>query len=307
MDLKHLRHLVDLAETGSFSRTAERLNLTQSALSRSIQTLESSLNVQLIDRASKRNELTSLGVMVVERARRVLYEASEITADLSRLTTFGLGTLSLGLDPAPSALLLAPFLGFMASRYPKVRVMTRRESPSMHLDALRRHELDALLIDPRNLPPSDDLRVEFATHLRSNFIVRAGHPLAGPKPVRFAELANYPVTSSPFSDESGRTLVERFGSAANPAQFITVESDDWTAMLEAVRGSDLIQLGAIAIARPLLDAGEVVELKTNPAMQTSVKMALVTIAGRTELPTMSLLRAFVETRLREEAQRDADY
>jgi hypothetical protein len=58
VNLRQLAHLTALAEEGSFSRAAERLHLTQSALSRSVQTLEDELGARLIDRAGKRSTLT---------------------------------------------------------------------------------------------------------------------------------------------------------------------------------------------------------------------------------------------------------
>ena len=77
MNLKHLAHWLALAETGSFSRAAEKLHITQSALSRSIQVLEEELGGPLVDRIGKKNELTPLGQSVLERARPILLPAPE--------------------------------------------------------------------------------------------------------------------------------------------------------------------------------------------------------------------------------------
>jgi hypothetical protein len=71
MNIKHLEHLLALADTGSFSRAAEKLFITQSALSRSIQSLEDDLGGKVLDRIGKRNELTPLGRDVVTRARHI--------------------------------------------------------------------------------------------------------------------------------------------------------------------------------------------------------------------------------------------
>lgn len=82
MNLKHLAHWLALAETGSFSRAAEKLHITQSALSRSIQVLEEELGGPLVDRIGKKNELTPLGQSVLERARRIVHEAQELRQGL---------------------------------------------------------------------------------------------------------------------------------------------------------------------------------------------------------------------------------
>lgn len=78
MNLRNLEHWLALAEAGSFSRAAEKLHITQSALSRSIQALEEELGGALVDRIGKRNELTPLGRSVLERARRIVHEAGEL-------------------------------------------------------------------------------------------------------------------------------------------------------------------------------------------------------------------------------------
>jgi DNA-binding transcriptional LysR family regulator len=184
-----------------------------------------------------------------------------------------------------------------------LHLTVKREGPESHLNALRSRELDALVIDPRNLPPSDEFKVELVTNFRSGFIVRRDHPLAGAESLDFAALLDYPMTSSPFSDEAARSMVMQFGHSANPAQFITMTCDDWKSMLNAVRVTDAINLGAIAIARELIAAGELVELNVTPRLQTTVRMALVTMAGRVELPAMKVLRAFVEETLQTENAR----
>ena len=71
MNLRQMEHLLALADSGSFSRAAESSHLTQSALSRSIQSLEEELGGALFDRIGKRNALTPLGHLAVQRARRV--------------------------------------------------------------------------------------------------------------------------------------------------------------------------------------------------------------------------------------------
>lgn len=78
MNLRHLEHLLAVADTGSFSRAAERLFITQSALSRSIQGLESELGGPVLDRLGKRNTLTPLGLEVVARARPILRDLDQL-------------------------------------------------------------------------------------------------------------------------------------------------------------------------------------------------------------------------------------
>ena len=78
MTLVQLRHLLSLAQTGSFSKSAAALFLTQPALSRSIRALEAELGQPLFDRIGRRSELTPFGREVVERARELVLAADDL-------------------------------------------------------------------------------------------------------------------------------------------------------------------------------------------------------------------------------------
>ena len=119
MNLRHLEHWLALADTGSFSRAAEKLHITQSALSRSIQALEEDLGGPLVDRVGKKNELTPLGRSVMERARRIVHEAQELKQGAALLQQGGLGALRVGLGSGPGAMLMTPWLVYMARHHPK--------------------------------------------------------------------------------------------------------------------------------------------------------------------------------------------
>lgn len=74
MDLRQLRHFIAVAELGNFSRAAERVCLTQPALTRSIKTLEDEIDARLFDRRSSGAELTAAGTALLEHARLMVNE-----------------------------------------------------------------------------------------------------------------------------------------------------------------------------------------------------------------------------------------
>lgn len=78
MDFQKLKHLLAVVEHGTFSRAADKVNLSQPALSRSIQALEAELGLPLLDRGTRQVRLTPYGACVAERARRMRYEEAEI-------------------------------------------------------------------------------------------------------------------------------------------------------------------------------------------------------------------------------------
>lgn len=86
METRYLKTLLVAAETGSFSRTAEALNLTQSAVSQRIKFLEEQFSHQLFDRSGSILELTEFGHRMLQKARGVLAKEQELLDELQRYT-----------------------------------------------------------------------------------------------------------------------------------------------------------------------------------------------------------------------------
>lgn len=300
MNLRHLEHLLAVADTGSFSRAAEQQHLTQSALSRSIQTLEDDLGARLIDRTGKRNELTPLGQAVAVRARRMVFEAAELRRSAELLKQGDLGAIRIGLGSGPGVMLMTPFLIHMARHHPGVHVSVSPGATELQLMQLRQRTLDALVIDVRRIAPAPDLAIEHLTELRAGFVCCGGHPLLqANRPVAFEEILRYPLASSPLSAEVALMLVNLFGPRADPQQAVSLRCDDITSLIEAVKASDAIYLGILAAARNGIEAGQLAELVTAPQLTSGARFAFITLAGRTEAPSMGFFRQFVAERLRD--------
>lgn len=300
MNLRQLEHLLAVAETGSFSRAAQRLHLTQSALSRSIQMLEDDLGARLIDRMGRRNELTPLGEAVAAQARHLVAGAEDLRRSLSWLKLGTGGAIRVGLGSGPGVLLMTPFLVHVAREHPEVRVHIMRGSIDLQLQQLRQRELDALVVEVRSVTPAPDLVVEEVAEMRAGFVCRSGHPLrASGRPVGFDALRRYPLASTPLAGEVEHMMVRQFGPAAHPAQAVQLRCEDVASLIETVRQSDAIFLGTVAAARAGIAAGELAELATEPALGASARFAIVTLTGRTESPSMGLFRRFVGERLKD--------
>lgn len=299
MNLQHLSHWLALAETGSFSRAAEKLHITQSALSRSIQVLEEDLGGPLVDRVGKKNELTPLGHLVLERARRIVHEAQELKQGAALLQQGGLGSLRVGLGSGPGAMLMTPWLCYMAEHHPTVHVAVSRGPTELQLLQLRERQLDALVVDIRRVAIASDLTIEHIVEMRAGFMCRQGHPILTRhhERVPFGALLDYPVASTPLSQEVARIMVDHYGPRADPAQMTTVQCEEIASLMDVVRQTNAIFLGIVGAAREGLTDGSLVELAMDPPFHGGARLALVTLAGRTELPVMAVFREFVKSRL----------
>ena len=295
MNLRHLEHWLALADTGSFSRAAEKLHITQSALSRSIQALEDDLGGLLVDRVGKKNELTPLGRSVLERARRIVHEAQELKQGAALLQQGGLGSLRVGLGSGPGAMLMTPWLRYMAEHHPTVQVSVSRGPTELQLVQLRERELDALVVDVRRVAVAPDLNMTHVVEMPAGFVCRQGHPVLQryPGSVPFEALLDYPLASTPLSQEVARLLVNHYGPRANPAQLTTLQCEEIASLMDVVSQTDAIYLGIVGAARQGLADGSLVALDMDPPFLGGARLALITLAGRTELPVMSVFRSFV--------------
>jgi DNA-binding transcriptional LysR family regulator len=298
MNVRSLEHLLAVADTGSFSRAAERCFLTQSALSRSIQTLESDLGGRLLDRIGKRNELTPLGLQVVERARGIVREADELKRG-AELLQEGAGLMRVGLGSGPAALLMQPLMRLVAEHHPRVRIQISRGPTELQLVQLRNRALDAMVVDARRVNPSADLRIESLGELRAGFIARAGHPLMRKRSVTMTQVLEHPLATTPFSAEVARRLLEQYGEGMHHERIVAISSEDIAAMLTTVEQSDVIYLGIVAAAREGLRGKRLRELRVQPALSVGARYAYVGLVGRTEAPVMKLFRSLVNQQLQQ--------
>jgi len=294
MTLVQLRHLLSLARTGSFSRSAEALFLTQPALSRSIRALEDELGQPLFDRVGRRSELTPFGREVAARARLLVGAADDLRDSGAQLARGDAGSLRIGLGSGPGALLMTPLLMHMARHHPRLHLDIARGSTELLERGLRERSIDALVVDARSLAPAPDLRVSDSYEMRGAFLCRRGHPLLRRRSgVGFEQLRAYPIASTPLSDEVARVLVERYGPDAHPAHCVTLRCEEIPSLVELTRRSDTVLI-AVRAAGP-----DLVELPMKPAMQATARFAMVTLAGRTEAPALPIVRQLMTELLRE--------
>jgi len=284
MTLIQLKHFVVLAKVGSFVKASALLFMTQPALSRSIKSLEDDLGKLLFDRVGKRIELTTFGKEVLSRGQLLLDEAEQIKHMGLGLNPSATGRMRLGLSSGPGAMLTAPIMIHFAKHYPKFHVDIFRSNTVNLTQMLRERLVDALIVDIRSLRPSPDLKVQEMVEMKGTFMCRKKHPLAQRAQVSLAQLLQFPIASTPLSDELARILVERYGESAHPEAMVKYTSDEISHLIEVAQSSDTIVL-AIQACGP-----ELVELNLKPALNANARFGLVTIANKAEGSFLSEIR-----------------
>src|SRR5690348_6824442 len=144
--VKQLQYLVALRESGHFGKAAEACFVTQSTLSAGLRELETLLGVMLVERTRRVVRFTPLGERIADKAVRVLREAEEL-ADMARSEGQPLhGELRMGVIPTIAPFLLPAMLPKLRHEWPKLKLYLREETSQAACDALHRGQLDCVLL-----------------------------------------------------------------------------------------------------------------------------------------------------------------
>jgi DNA-binding transcriptional LysR family regulator len=298
MHLPQLRHFIALAEKGSFTKAAEHVHLTQPALSRSIAQLEAELGMKLVDRIGKKCEVTAFGNVVLDHARRVIFETEELYRVVKQQHEGSAGRIRIGLGSTPSALLTAPLLSRFSTTNPSLHILLMRGSIPLQVQALRDRTLDMLVVEVRGVSASTDLHIETLPLLRTGFLVNKSHPLAQCEQLKFADLRPWPLATTILAPEQVRNMIAIYGSEAHPDESVTFHSDAIDGLLQTTLSSHTVYYGVIAPAHELIMTGQLIEIPVRPASDTS-KFAIIRLSGRSQPPMFPTLQQLIREKMAE--------
>lgn len=145
MTFRQLSYFVALADVGSFGGAAERVHVSQPALSAQIRELEGALGVQLVERRPREIRLTRAGQLLAERARRVLAELRDMEAAV-RMQRGLAGRLAIGVIPTIAPYLLPHALTRIRARDLDLDIRVREAQTAVLVRALTEGQLDAAVL-----------------------------------------------------------------------------------------------------------------------------------------------------------------
>lgn len=193
MDEKQIERFVDVVKSGSLSRTAKRLNISQPALSKSLRQLEERLATRLLHRTPRGVHPTELGEAFYHRALNIAADFRRAHEDLENLKGSAIGDIALGVTPGPGILdgVIPTVVTRVTKSRPKLKLTVRSGTVSELLPALKRGELDLLftVLDERIDAREVKTQLIFQDHFV--IIVRAKHPLLASKAITLSELLVY--------------------------------------------------------------------------------------------------------------------
>ena len=272
MDLAQLEVFLAVAREGRFSRAAEKLHRTQSAVSQSIHKLEEEMGEPLFDRSSRDGRLTDAGRVLQEYAERLLNLRDDAAEALAELRQLHRGKLSIAANEF-TALYLLPVLAEFRRLHPMIRIAVQRSLGS-HIpgDVLRHNsELGVLTYDPQE--PQLHSIVAYLDELI--FVVPPTHPLAGEAQVSIRQLGAESfvahIVSSPYREK----VIQAFKRHKTPLH-MDIELPTLQAIKRFVAmGNGVALLPAISVENELA-RGELVRIPgagVAPAPQTAAGLS----------------------------------
>ena len=258
LEIRHLKLVAAIAETGSVTLAGNRLHLTQSALSHQLRDIEEQLGVCLFDRRNGRMTLTPAGQRLLQSANAVLVELECAEKEIRECNGNGAakGTLRLSTECYTVYHWLPPRLKIFQQKFPEVDFQLVIEATHSPYEALLDGKLDLAII----CDPIRNRKIRYTPLFEDEMfiIVPPGHRMAGKKYAEPQDFRGENLILYPPKEDS--TLLQKFllPNGITPKKVVEVMLTD--VIIEMVRGG----LGVAALARwavaPQFDTGAVVGL-----------------------------------------------
>lgn len=191
MNLQNLQYLVSVAETGSVTRSAELLRMTQPALSRGLAALEEELGARLFDRLPRTMKLTVFGEAMVRRAQTIFRQIEDAKHEIRHLQQHETTEVIIGSGPIWLTQLLPEAIDRTVRQMPAISVSVTGGFERQLAELVRRGQADFILTELTDDPEFADLASEPLARADYAVIARRGHPLAGAHDIDLRDLLRF--------------------------------------------------------------------------------------------------------------------
>jgi DNA-binding transcriptional LysR family regulator len=215
MDNQNLKAFITVAEIGSFSEAADRLYLTQSAISKRIALLEQQIGKRLFDRIARQVSLTEAGNELLPRARRILQEYENALQAINDLSGEASGTLRLAISHHLGLHRLPPILKQFAQQYPNVTLDIEFMDSEKAYEKILHGESEVAVITLA-LESHHNINSKKIWNDPLRFICAQDHPLAALKQPALQDLAEYPIILPGLNTYTGRIIQNLFQKEGIP-------------------------------------------------------------------------------------------
>ena len=218
MDILQLEHLIAVCEEGTFTRAAERVFRTQSAVSQSIRKLEDEIGAPLFARDMRDVTLTETGKLTLEYARKMVRLRDEAMRQLSALKNLSAGTVSIAAHEVAAVYLLPAPVRHYVRTFPDIRVRIYRS----RLDEIPRQVLDrevdvGFVKEEAAFHGLESVKVNNDEMI---LIASPRHPLACRESVSIRDLGHQPFVMHHVCTNTAQKIVRLFEQHETPCHIV---------------------------------------------------------------------------------------
>jgi len=291
MRLEQLQAFIAVAETGSFQKAAQRCNITQSTVSRQVQSLETDLGIQLLYRHSQA-KLTIAGERFVIRARKICHEWDVATQELENLIAGHQPELCVAAIPSVCAYQMSPVLQKFRAAYPQVQLRLTALGSDRALKVLKDGLIDlAVVMNNRFIGASPEMVVDSLYTETIVVLMANDHPLTKYTSVPWQKLGEYPHVVFKDGYATQRLVQDQFRLQQIKLD-AALELNSLDAFRGVIRQSNLIALlTQSSLSGVGKDPSLAVRATESPILSSEV--VLVTTTDRLQIPPIRYFRQLV--------------
>lgn len=252
MELTPLRQFLAIAREQHMTRAAQRLGVTQPALSSAMKRLEAELGTPLFHRTGHGVELTAAGTALQRHAEEAVNAADAGERAVRELLGLEQGAIAVGGGATATGHILPGVVHTFREQYPDIRFSVREASSRAVAEAVLAGQLDlGVITEPTLIPGGNDLMSVAAFHDELRLIVPKGHPLEGRRSFRWRDVVNEPFVAF----EAG-SAVRRVIDDAALAAGVTLDAVMELRSIDAIRRMVDARVGLAFISQFALEKGE---------------------------------------------------
>lgn len=239
MEIRQLRYLLTIAAEQNFTRAAEKLYVSQPALTQQMQKLEEEVGDLLIDRSQRQIRLTPAGEILSQTAQRILYELAEVRVALDELAGLQRGEIRVGVVQTVNAYLIPEVVAEFKNTYPGIQIQVDELPAEAIEQGLLNGDLQVgLSFIPTNTP---HLATEILFEEELLLIVNSRHPLATYPTLNVQDLAETEMVllSQAYCT---RRLWDKYAQEADLRSQVAIEMNTISSVLNTVAQTSLVTI-----------------------------------------------------------------
>lgn len=265
---RRLLHLLALAQHAHFGRAAQALNISQPALTKSIQALEAELGVMLLDRQRGGISLTAFGELVVARSKSWLTAEDDLRREIAMLTENNIGSLRVAIGPYPSIMSGFASAAQLLSKHPSIRMMVQEASWFEIINLLNAQSIDLGVTEISRLIKYEHFITEVVGQHCGYFFCRKDHPLLKKTSTTIEQVLEFPWVSPRIPARIASQLPKalRHAGSIDPATGDLIPAVEINAPLQLhrfLKNSNAVSLSTLTAMEPALLSGEIIALSIN--------------------------------------------